>query len=118
MPSKLKAWSTIPGAKVAPLCNVPLLLPTISLGLPSPGHQLTMSGGGGMQVGLDPAAQYLPPVFEPTKPTSRPPHAIISMSLSAHTAVCCHRPAGALVVLVATQLSVPGVYLPPVSSGS
>ena len=36
------------------------------------------------------------------------------ISLSVHTAVCTARAAGALVVLVAVQLSVPGLYLPPV----
>src|SRR5262245_16643723 len=42
-----------------------------------------------------------------------PPHTIISLPLQ--TAVCTLRPAGALVVLVAVQLSVLGLYLPPVS---
>ena len=41
-----------------------------------------------------------------------PPQTIISLPVQ--TAVCCVRAAGALVVLVAVQLSVPGSYLPPV----
>ena len=41
-----------------------------------------------------------------------PPHTIISMPV--HTAVCCDRAAGAFSVLVLAQLSVLGLYLPPV----
>jgi hypothetical protein len=41
-----------------------------------------------------------------------PPQMIISLPV--HTAVCESRASGALVVLVAVQLSVPGLYLPPV----
>jgi hypothetical protein len=41
-----------------------------------------------------------------------PPQTIISLSV--HTAVCWCRLPGALVVLVAVQLSVLGLYLPPV----
>ena len=41
-----------------------------------------------------------------------PPQAIISLPV--HTAVWEKRAAGALVVLVAVQLLVPGLYLPPV----
>src|SRR5207249_9847525 len=41
-----------------------------------------------------------------------PPQTIISLPV--HAAVCAHRAAGALVALVATQLFVPGLYLPPV----
>src|SRR6266566_3607538 len=40
-----------------------------------------------------------------------PPQTII---LPVHTAVCACRPEGALVVLVAVQLLVLGLYLPPV----
>jgi hypothetical protein len=36
------------------------------------------------------------------------------ISLPVHTAVCDTRPSGALVVLVAVQVSVLGLYLPPV----
>ena len=36
------------------------------------------------------------------------------ISLPVQTAVCCSRALGALVVLVAVQVSVPGLYLPPV----
>jgi hypothetical protein len=41
-----------------------------------------------------------------------PPQTIISLPV--HTAVETYRPVGALVVLVAVQLSAPGLYLPPV----
>jgi hypothetical protein len=41
-----------------------------------------------------------------------PPHIIISLSVQ--TAVCPSLPVGALVVEVAIQLSVLGLYLPPV----
>jgi hypothetical protein len=57
--------------------------------------------------GAGAAAQYLPPVFK-----LLPPQTIISLSV--HTAVCLSRAAGALVVLVAVQLLVLGLYLPPV----
>ena len=65
----------------------------------------------GVGVGLSVAAQYLPPVFK-YPPLPIPPHTIISLPV--HTAVCCSRPAGAPVVLVAAQLSVLRLYLPPV----
>jgi hypothetical protein len=59
---------------------------------------------------------YLPPVFKisllmPVK--YHPPQTI--MTWPSHTAVCSSRPWGALMVLVAVQVSVPGLYLPPVS---
>src|SRR6266480_7522357 len=38
----------------------------------------------------------------------------ITISLSVNTAVCDSRSTGALAVLVGVQLSVPGLYLPPV----
>src|SRR6266699_992940 len=41
-----------------------------------------------------------------------PPQTIISLPV--HTAVCSYRPAGALVALVAVQLSAPGLSRPPV----
>ena len=44
-----------------------------------------------------------------------PPQTIISLPVQ--TAVCKYRPVGAVVVLVAVQLSVPGLYLPPVFNG-
>ena len=56
-------------------------------------------------------AQYLPPVF--TKPRlCCPPQTIISLPL--HSAVCSTRALGASVMLVAVQLSAPGLYLAPV----
>ena len=45
-----------------------------------------------------------------------PPQTIISLPV--HTAVCQSRASGALVVLVAVQLSVLGLYLPPVFKSS
>jgi len=51
---------------------------------------------------------YLPPVFK----SPLPPQMIISLPV--HTEVCESRAEGALLVLVATQLSLVGSYLPPV----
>ena len=64
--------------------------------------------GVGVGVGLDAAAQYLPPV----PPTRNPPQTIISLPVQ--IAVCNSRAVGALVTLVAIQLSVLGLYRPPV----
>ncbi len=57
---------------------------------------------------------YLPPLFSGLEQLIlvNPPQTIISLSV--HTAVCAHRAEGALVMLVAVQLSRPGWYLPPV----
>ena len=63
-------------------------------------------------VGAPAWAQYLPPVSKVFKLPPAPPQAIISLPV--HTAVWEKRAAGALVVLVAVQLSVPGSYRPPV----
>ena len=63
-------------------------------------------------VGAPAWAQYLPPVSKKSKLPVVPPQAIISLPV--HTAVWEKRAAGALVVLVAVQLLVPGLYLPPV----
>ena len=60
----------------------------------------------GVGVGTD-CAQYLPPVLRTV-----PPQTIISLPVQ--TAVCKSRPSGALVVLVAVQLSALGLNLPPV----
>lgn len=56
---------------------------------------------------------YLPPVFKepPPKPLA-PPQMIISLPVQ--TVAGRYRPLGTLVVLVAVQLSVLGLYLPPV----
>jgi hypothetical protein len=61
-------------------------------------------------VGVAPPApaQYLPPVFK----LLYPPQTIISLLVQ--TAVCHWRAEGALVVLAAIQLSVMGLYRPPV----
>jgi hypothetical protein len=70
----------------------------------------------GVGVGVPDCAQYLPPVLS-RPPTVPPPQIIISLiSLPVHTAVCKVRASGALMVLVAVQLSLPGSYLPPVST--
>src|SRR6476661_1404421 len=62
---------------------------------------------------LSVAGSYLPPLFKSPKEKSPvPPQTIISLSVQ--TAVCKSRGSGALEVLVAVQLSVPGIYLPPV----
>jgi hypothetical protein len=50
---------------------------------------------------------YLPPVLSLV-----PPQTIIALPV--HTAVCCCRAVGALVVGVAFQLSALGLYIPPV----
>jgi hypothetical protein len=56
---------------------------------------------------------YLPPVLKSTSgQQNTPPQMIISAP--AHTAVCESRGEGALLILIATQLSVLGLYLPPV----
>src|ERR1051325_12245979 len=68
-------------------------------------------------VQLSAPGAYLPPEFKsPPKGTPPvPPQMIISLPV--HTAVCRSRGSGALEVFVAVQLSVPGLYLPPVSKG-
>ena len=77
----------------------------------------------GVGVGEANCAQYLPPVFSVMLGwsascgravgvvTASPPHTIIS--LPAHTAVCPNRAVGASVVLIAVQLLLLGLYLPP-----
>ena len=68
-----------------------------------------------MAVQLSVLGLYLPPVLKRLlqgKPLLHPPQTIISVLVQ--TAVCKPRGLGALVVLVAVQLSVPGLYLPPV----
>jgi hypothetical protein len=66
----------------------------------------------GVGVGVVTCPQYLPPVSKKSNPPGVPPQAIISLPV--HTAVWEKRAAGALAVLVAVQLLVPGLYLPPV----
>src|SRR5262245_52576245 len=58
---------------------------------------------------------YLPPVLVGTqipKLVVQPPQTIISLPVQ--TAVCCSRRMGALLIPVAVQLSVLGLYRPPV----
>src|SRR5436309_3278779 len=49
--AKLNACSTSPVGNVTTPVGVPLFSPRMSLPLPSPGHQLIMPGGGGVQIG-------------------------------------------------------------------
>lgn len=72
------------------------------------GRGVTLGVGGGVPCGA--AAQYRPPVFRSLPPY--PPQTIIWLPVQ--TAVCESLPAGALVMLVAVQLSVLGLYLSPV----
>jgi hypothetical protein len=79
----------------------------------------------GVGVGEADCAQYLPPVLEMSLgwsascgravgvETASPPQTIISLPV--HAAVCAHRAVGASLVVVAVQLSVLGLYRPPVS---
>ena len=77
-----------------------------------PAHGVGDAVGVGVGLGRGPDwAQYLPPVF--ISPTSSLPPQMI-MSLSAHTALCRYRGSGALVMFVAVQILVFGLYLPPV----
>ena len=85
------------------------------------GRGLAVGTGRGVGVGLGPpCTQYLPPVFKsplvlfpPQTIIPLPPEGIVCTS-GVQTAVWCHRATGALVALVAVQLSVLGLYLPPV----
>ena len=64
-----------------------------------------------VRVQLFVAGLYLPPVFKCTIP-SKPPQTIISLPVQ--MAVCEPLALGALLVLVAVQLSVLGSYVAPV----
>src|ERR1700683_2801351 len=50
-PFRLNAMPTSPLVKPVPFSNIPLLLPMMSLALPSAGHQLTKPVGSGSQGG-------------------------------------------------------------------
>ena len=75
---------------------------------------LGVAVGVGVGVGAPDCAQYLPPVLKSMPVKFTPPQTIISFPSPVHTAVWLLRAAGALVVLVPAQLSLPGLYLPPV----
>jgi hypothetical protein len=71
----------------------------------------TKGVGVGVGVGVGPdCPQYLPPVSKRWPPD--PPQTIISPPVQ--IALCSSRAVGALVVLVAIQVSVVALYLPPV----
>ena len=67
----------------------------------------------GVGVEFGTAAQYLPPVLKSVM-LSAPPQTIISLPVQTDSDPGTYRGVGALVVLVADQLSVVGLYLPPV----
>lgn len=68
----------------------------------------------GVGVGGAPdCAQYLPPLSKSSERSLRPPQMIISLPVQ--IPVWPIRAAGAFVVLVAIHVSLPGLYLPPVS---
>ena len=73
------------------------------------GVAVAVAVGVGVGVGGANCAQYLPPVL--VVKGAAPPQTIISLPVQTAGAT---RVLGALVVLVALQLSVPGSYLPPV----
>jgi hypothetical protein len=77
---------------------------------------LPVAVGVGVAVGPD-CAQYLPPVFVSGRMEEYTPPPQIIISVPLHTAVWRSRGGGALLRLVAAQLSVLGSYLPPVLTG-
>ena len=82
----------------------------LGVGAHLPMHGVGVGVGVGLAVGVGvgpDCAQYLPPVLSATAPQ-------MIISLPVHTAVCKARALGALVVLVALQLSMLALYLPPV----
>ena len=91
-------------------------LSAISLSSYSVGRGKGVGRGLGVGVGLGVGAQYLPPVFRLFGPSGVPPQTIISLPVQ--TAVCWNLAEGALMMLVAVQLSVLGLYLPPVFKGT
>jgi len=52
-PSKLKAWPTLPAAKVILPCTTPLLVLATSSVFPFPGHHETRPEGGGVQTSVE-----------------------------------------------------------------
>src|SRR5205809_362489 len=94
-------------AEVAPLqvSRTVFIPPTLR-----PAALSVIGAGVGVGVGEPDWAQYLPPVFR----QQHPPQTIISVPVQ--TAVWSSVAEGALVVLVAVQLSVMGLYLPPDNS--
>src|SRR4029453_17092114 len=101
----MSTWFEVAPLQFRRTVSIPLTLRPSAL-------SVICAGGVGVGVGVgEPAcAQYRPPVFK--KLPSNPPQTIISVPI--HTAVWSSRASGALGVLVALQLSVLGLYLPPV----
>src|ERR1043166_2734451 len=109
---------SVPGLYLPPVFKAPPSYPPqtiISLPVQTEGAFL---GEGALvvlvAVQLSVLGLYLPPVSKEQPPVKQlaPPPTIISLPL--HTAVCPNRAVGALVVLVDVQLSMLGLYVPPV----
>jgi hypothetical protein len=84
----------------------------VAVGLGGGAVELAVAVGVGVGVGAPDCAQYFPPFLRGWPESSLPPQTIISLPLQ--IAVCSRRALGALVVLVPVQLSVLGLYRPPV----
>src|SRR5437870_2847384 len=103
----------------SPVSNPPFWMTPLSHGVGvdvGVGVGLAVAEGVGLGVGVGAgpggAAQYFLPVLKKLPTPTDPPQTIISRLVQ--TAVWRARPSGALVVLVAVQLSVLGLYRPPV----
>ena len=84
----------------------------VAVGLGGGAVGVAVGVGVGVGVGTPNCTQYLPPVLMASLSSPNPPQTIISLPLQ--IAVCKVRASVALVVLVAIQLSVSGLYVPPV----
>src|SRR6266536_2671231 len=90
--------------------------PQMIISLPIQTAECQYRGSGALAmlvaVQLSVTGLYLPPVFKPSgKAPLNPPQTIISLPV--HTVVWYSRPSGTLVRLVVVQLSVLGLYRPP-----
>ena len=111
---------SMPGSYLAPVfkSSKRSFPPQTIISLPVQTAVCDPRGGGGLivlvAVQLSVPGVYLPPLLKYMTGSTpvAPPQMIISPPV--HTAVCNDRPSGALLVLVAVQLFVPGLYLPPV----
>ena len=102
-------WPSMTQPVKSPVSNPPFWMTPLSHGV---GVDVGVGLGVGVGVGPGGAAQYFPPVLKKLPTPTDPPQTIISLPVQ--TAACDSRAAGALVVLVAVQLSVLGLYRPPV----